>query len=326
MRNLQIETKHIKKIIELFVKTNDDAEIKYDNIIKSFVDEANKLDTEYKNYTPERSAKILASMKCFLRANNIEASDEFQDIFKNFESIFNNNTTKVFAKCAEEINILLYSCKKRSFLGRVVYFLGDQEKDKILEIEREIKESLKRKSDIKKFKITKLINLINPEQTAVKYSVRYVCKYQKINKLESVEQCLPAHFKRHCIFKAKEFFEMLSAHNFNKKQIATMTRKHNTEMKKLKEEYDYLMLNSEQLDVRIISSSKVASYPIISYYADGRTYEKMLKSEIPNALWFNPNTPKEKMTIEEFINSAMHSFGDIYYMPIKKNKGELPNR
>ena len=280
--------------------------------IREFCREADTL-SELKAYTPGRCAKLHVAISAYYNFNSIAMTPKVQALLDGFSSVLTKGVPLAFKECAEDITQLLYNYRCRTFLEAELYFI-DEKALKFIKMRRAYLESLyETQAHTKLYSFSKIINLLNYNQLSHRYSVKYIPKFQQINKIESVKKYLPSHY---AVWKAtaiKDFNELLESHDFDEGSIKKMKKEQEMLLARAAEDYEYLLNNPDNLDIRISGYDEASNYPAIIFATEKRATEKHLRSEVVNALWFKPHNSRLDLSTKEFIETSTRAFGNVYY-------------
>lgn len=289
--------------------------------IRKFTAEALSMESETKNYTPERCAKLIAAIRAYLSINKIEQDGETESLLEGFSSVIvDDEILTLFANSASSVLEILRDADKRVFMEAEVYYIDEIAMRKLVEIEQALISLFTRKTDKRRFNINRLVNLLNPDSPSHRYSVRFIPKFQQISSCEALDKYFESNYIIWRNTKIKSFNEMLDAHKFDENTKARLQQTHDSELERAQEEHDYIVKNFDNIDVRISGYEHETLYPSMSFSTLNRTYDKHLRSEVPNVLWFVPRPFRTNMGIKDFIENSQHAYGNVYYINTPKDR------
>ena len=320
---LQKTTKNLTLSKELLVQCAKELldfknkyELFFTSYLEEFCKEALEVEATQKNYTPERCAKVLASIEIYYTNNPIVQSDSISGLTGSLEGILQKNEVfAIYLKYTKDIYTLLHTkLRKMDYMSASLYFADTETRDKISMMFESMDKLLTNQTLQKRFSLSKVVNFYNIDSPCHKYSVKYVPKYQYIKKPESVERYLPAHYEIWVNKEKKYFNDYLKTHNLDPNTVSKLTLEHEQKLKRAKEEYEYIEQNPDSLDVRILGYEDADVYPQITITLEKGSKDRHLKSETPNLLWFIPKPFRSTMDAKEFIETSQYAgFGDVYY-------------
>lgn len=313
-KNYQSDVEAIKEVARILQRHHTKHTKGFSSDIKKFVQEALDIISDSKNYTPERCAKLAAAIQSYFSINDIPMDDAVKSLLDGFASVLENREVMVlFSKSAARVIELLHTYEKRVFGDAEVYFVDEDGMKELVHTRDSLLALFTRETDKRRFSINKLVNLLNPDSVAHKYSIKLMPKSQQINRIESVESYLDANYIVWRNTRIKQHEEMLKTHKFDDVTKAKIQREHDSELALAEEEYKYILERFEEIDVRITGYEHETLYPSIAVTTASKAFEKHLRSEVPNALLFAPRPFRQNMKVKEFIDEAQHAFGNVYY-------------
>lgn len=288
----------------------------YSSELRKFVEEIPFISGETKNYTQGRAVKISVFITNLYNANKIVLEDNVSELLEAFENGLNSNITKVFASSARDVYTILSRHKKRVFKDAELYFIDETSLKELIRIKERLIENYINKSDDRLFGISKIVNVLNESDVCTKYDVEYLPRSKQINRAKSVERYIEGHFhawKNNLINEHKEYIEV---HKPDDITIERLKKSLELELFRANEEHEHIMKNKSNKDmkVRIIGHKNAVTHPRVTITTQKHTNNKHLRSEVPNALWFSPTPFRSDMEADEFIASAKHAYGDVYYI------------
>lgn len=328
-KGLTLSYGFINTVVTQLQKTIEEKNIKSVPVdIKKFIDEGlGFLNKGEKTYSPERLFKLRALLLSFIALHNIEVHLELEEFIRQSGDSQKSysNASAYFCDAIDKIYRLLDEYPYREFEDVKLYFIDEDAKDKFLQHKEILEQLITTATEKRSLKFNKIINLLNYENVAISYSVKFLRKYQYITKEESIEKYLPAHYE---IVKKKinkDFRELFDTHSFDEMTKKVLEDKREAQLKTIDEEYKYLKQCIEDgvdIDIKILGYEHAPMYPEISFVESlsDSTYKKSahLRSEVANVLWYEPIQLKNSNTIAHVLKNYNHAFGDVYYLEKQK--------
>ena len=221
--------------------------------LKRFLAEVIAFTSDERNYTPERAAKIIAGIETYYSVNQIDVDLEVEALIDEFSKGLDSKVVSDFAEVASKVNKIIATCPMRKFDNAELYFLEEKDIQELMKLKESFEPLLTNRIYLERFKFSRLVNLLNPDQPAHKYDVVYVPKFQHIKEPESLEKYLPAHYKINRNKKMKDFKEFLNTHGFNQSAVQRLKVNHDAELKRDEEEYHFLLENIDNEKIEIKS-------------------------------------------------------------------------
>lgn len=292
--------------------------------LRSFISEAQSYDGATKNYTPERIARILANIESYYSINKIAKREKIELFIKQASTVLDGGAMKIFSHTAHSVSNILYELPKRVYDDSELYFTDEDTLKDLLVLKHNLEEHLVSRSYKKRFAFSTLVNILNEDNPSHKYNVKYTPKFIHISEKDSIDKYIDAHYHVSRNWENKNFKEFLATHKFDPETIKRLEIEHKAKLKKQQEEYEFLRENHDNpnINIKILDFEEPKLYPKISVTitAEKRSFERHLRSEVPNLLWFIPRPFKKNMKIKEFLEEATHAFGSAYYIVSNKEK------
>ena len=312
--------KNIAKDIKSFMESNTN--ITTIKEVEKFCEEILLLNDEgTKTFSPEKSVKIRGALYAFIALNNYKAPNELQELLSQLSGVTSlGDASSRFSESYSRIYEIISKLPKRLFLESELYFANEDVIKSLLGIKDEFESLISTETQRRKLKFNSIVKIINTEAPSFSYEVSYKSKYQYVSKKESIEKYLPAHYEITKNKLVKDHEELLATHKFSSSKKEILARKLEAELKKIDDEFTYIMehLEDEDFDVKIVSYEKSTIYPEIKYSlssnnAKSKTQHIHLSKEVPNVLWYEPMHVKKSSTIEDILENYSHPFGNVYY-------------
>jgi len=292
--------------------------------LEKFVEEfasTQESSSKEKNISPERGAKLIAAIESFFYLSGTLPSQNIKSLLECLSSSLYSDIQKTFIQSYKDVIEIVSGSPNRVFLEAKVYFIDDEQRDRIVTIKKNLESIDGTLSDKKRFAFSKIAKFLNEDQPAHKYDVIYKKKYPQILREKSVEYYLDSHYFSMRNQKIKYHNEFLKTHG---SKLDALTKQkiiaeHETELKKYEDEYVYIKENFESLDVKIIGYEDGNIYPELKYTLQKQSKYAYLKKNNINILWYIPMPIRSDMKVIDIIKNFNHAFGGVYVTLKNKN-------
>lgn len=294
--------------------------------IREFIKEVIQLqEKQEKHFSPEKAVKLRGAFLSFFALHDLVKTNDMQDLLRGFHSIktLSGNASSYFSDAYEKIYALLENYKYREFGDARVYFVDKEARDELVRIEKKLESKISTTFEKRNIRLNKIVNLLNKDNFATQYSVKFIPKYQYISKPESIKKYLPQQYKIERNKIIKEYRELFATHDFDDTTKKILLKKRDSKIESMDAEYKYIMDNIEKdvgnLDVKIVSYDNTTVYPEISMKLSGKAKENIptikmhLRIEVVNVLWYTPRQLKDTNTVANILKNYNHAFGSVYY-------------
>ena len=297
--------------------------------IRDFMKDAEQLqENQEKHFSPEKAVKLRGSFLSFYAVHDLIKTDDAQSMLSGLHSIktLSGSASSYFSDAYEKVYTILKDYKYREFCDSRVYFVDKVARDMLVGIGKRIESKISTTFEKRNIRLNKIVNLLNKDDFATQYSVKFIPKYQYISKPESIKKYLPQQYKIERNKIIKEYNELFATHDFDDTTKKILLKKRDSKIESMDAEYKYIMEDIESdgsnLDVKIVSYDNTTLYPEISMKLSGKGKENIptvkmhLRSEVVNVLWYVPKQLKDTNTVANILKNYSHAFGSVYYKEI----------
>jgi hypothetical protein len=223
-----------------------------------------------------------------------------------------------FFSSAKIIDELLPKLKYMDISEARLYFCSKEQMALAYGAQKQLEGLFTLKKHSKYSGFSRIANLLNPSILTHTYTVGVRAKYRQIIDAAKVKKELEGEFacwKNTTLKRARDY---IAAHTLDERSIDDYTMEVQGKIAAAQAQYDFVLNNFEEVEVRIVGYDKRKSYPYITFYENKKKITKHLSITAPNLLMLEINTYRSNMEAVDFIENGINAFGDVYYL----RKGE----
>lgn len=323
---LHFETDGLKDLCAHLLTHEREAGESYIKVVDDFIEEVMTSEKPTMHFTSERIAKVASSIRFYNKTHGVSAAGASKLFLDSVaDEIADHPQLGPYAATADEISTLLEKFRYRTFDDARLYFVDASTMAELLRIKKRFEENLPLESHKRRYNIGSIVKLLNPFEAAHTYDVRFVGKKQEINRPESVELYLNGAFDVWKNTALSNLEELISTHEYDDLLVSKMRLDLEGEIKAARANYDELIANKENYEIRFIGEEKL--YPSLRFSTEKKTQVAHLSIKgVASVLWYEPVGFRTDMTVLEFKKMANHAFGPVYYTEKKNATGLKPHK